>query len=48
MSLDIVLLDEWLVKELGFDYNTKEGISMEEAISKYYGEDAVTFIKNAI
>jgi len=46
--LDIVKLDGWLMRELGFDYNVRDGLSMKQAIVKYYGEDAMEFVRKAL
>lgn len=48
VSLDIVKFDEWLVVEIGHDYNVVEGLSMKDAITKYYSPEATEFVKRAL
>ena len=44
VSIDILQLDCWLHHKVG-EYEKDEGLSMKEAISKYYGERAVDFVE---
>jgi len=44
VSIDMLQLDFWLHEQVG-EYEKKEGLSMKEAISKYYGERAVDFVE---
>ena len=47
VSIHIVKFDGWLHEQIG-SYEEEEGLSMKEAISKYYGEPAASFIQNLI
>jgi len=48
ISLNIVEFDCWIMENLGYDYTIKEGLSMKDAITKYYGEEAMLFIKKSL
>jgi len=47
VSINLFKLDEWLHSEIG-EYETKEGLSMNGVIAKYYGEEAANFVKKFI
>ena len=45
--IDIVKLDEWLKEKHGDDY-PDDGMSMSDAIAKFYGEEANNWVANNI
>jgi len=47
VAIDIIKFDDWLHKQIG-NYEEKEGLSMKEVISKYYGGSAASFIQNIL
>lgn len=47
VHIDLLKFDEWLHGVVG-NYEEDEGLSMEEALDKYYGVEATNFIKSLI
>ena len=47
VCIDSFAFDDWLHKKHG-EYEIDEGLSMKEAISKYYGKSAASFIERMI
>lgn len=45
--IDITRLDEWLKEKHGDDY-PDDGMSMSDAIAKFYGEEAKNWVANNI
>jgi hypothetical protein len=46
--LDIVKFDRWLQNTLGHDYNVRDGLSLKQAITKYYSKEAAEFVRKAL